>query len=76
MLLQEIADLKERCKTQGLLEEELQQKDSMISQLQQTVNTLEVCLSVSHMILFQQYIYIHAYACIYACACVHACVRA
>ena len=52
MLLQEIADLKERCKTQGLLEEELQQKDSTISQLQQTINAMEVCLSISYMIFF------------------------
>ena len=47
MLLQEIADVKERCKTQELLEEELQQKDSTISQLQQTITAMEVSLSVS-----------------------------
>ena len=44
MLVQEIADLKGCCRTHGLVEEQLQQKDSLISQLEQTVTAAEVQL--------------------------------
>lgn len=43
MLLQELTDLKERCRKQGLLEKELQ-RDSRISQLQHTLTAVEVGL--------------------------------
>lgn len=44
MLLQEITDLMERCRSQGLLEEQIQQKDSIISELEQTISAAEVQL--------------------------------
>lgn len=44
MLLQELTDLKERCRKQGLLEQELQQRENRISQLQHTLTAVEVGL--------------------------------
>ena len=48
MLLQELTVLKERYRKQGLLEKELQQRDSRISQLQHTLTAVEVGLPVSY----------------------------